>query len=467
MKKVAFRWIDQYLVNVKIQENFLVLFFAPLLAIIIVSMTLMNAAESQQNRLLLQESETIAALIAKSDLSREEVKLVLQKSNFQIGIQGANTTPVPNANYSLTTAKQPSLISEITGTQAAVVITACVFIILCLYYIMTFMGGAMFDVYMALKRLADGDLASRINYAPARNEFNLLAQTIDQVSEREHRLVKATQEAIALIQSISTELQQRSNDNEQLANQQQDSMDSLLSATQQMVHSIREVASHAQDTSGQTHEATQVSNQGLEQVTNTLSSINQLSTEINSAAEAVTSLDSNAVKINDMVTTINAISEQTNLLALNAAIEAARAGEQGRGFAVVADEVRTLAGRTQSATVEIQQLIEELKNNSQCLLKITQHTVSNAQASEDMMNSVILDIRLISEKNQYIADRSTEIAAAAEEQGVVSDNIATDVELVRTQSLKVADMVTKSASEIQHLNQQTTELEGLMKGLTV
>ena len=467
MREIAFRWIDKYLINVTIKENFLILFFAPLLAILIVGGTLIDAAQTQQGRLLQQEMETVATLISQSNLEQNEVSRILAGSNIQIGSNGIHTTQVANNGYSLTTKEQPSLLSELTFSHTAIIIAACLFIILCLYYIMTFMGGALYNIYDAVTRLANGDLTYRINHAPARNDFNLIARTVDRVSEREHQLVKTTQEAIALIQQISSGLRQRSNENEVLTRQQQERLDSLASATEQMAGSVREVASHAHDTSSQTGEATQLTSQGLEQVNNTLAAINQLGTEINTAAQAVAELDSNAGQIDEVVTTINAISEQTNLLALNAAIEAARAGEQGRGFAVVADEVRTLAGRTQSATVEIQKMIEALQGNSQGLMKVMHQTVGNAESSEQLMSSVSQDIVQISDKNQSIAGRSIEIAAAAEEQGAVADNLAADVEQVRVQSGKVADMVTHSASEIQQLNQQADVLEGLMKDLKV
>ena len=467
MKEVAFRWIDKFLVNLKIQENFLILFFSSLLAMIIVSLTLVNAIQNQQEQALHQEVRLVAGLIANTELNSTQVSNLLADSNIQQGRKGRFPIQIADSNQYLSGGELPGLFSSLNLSHLSIISICILFLIMSSYYIKTFMGGALFNIYDAVLRLANGDLASRINYAPARNEFNLIAQTIDRVSEREHVLVKATQEAIALIQQISSQLGQRSNENTKLTSQQQEQIDSLASATEQMAASIREVAVHAHDSSTQTSEATKTTDQGQSQVEQTLAAIKKLTTEINAASSAVTKLDANAAQIDAIVSAIRAISEQTNLLALNAAIEAARAGEQGRGFAVVADEVRTLASRTQNATVEIQKMIETLQTNSRQLMTVMQQTVTEAETSEQLMESVSKSIEDISGQNKYIADRSIEIAAAAEEQGAVADNIASDVERVRTGSEHLASMVNQTSAEIQSLHQQADNLESLMTDLKV
>lgn len=468
MKEVAFRWIDKYLIHIKLQEKFYLLFFLPLLVLIILAAVLDNAADSILQDTMNNQAQIVAHILDKYNVSQADAAQLLQQTpDLMINSNNSEAISayVAQGGYRVSSAHDFSLWYALSSFQITLISIAVALAGIVIYYIMTFIGGAMFTMNKALQALSTGDLTNRMNFFPVRDEFSTIAITIDKVSEREQKLVLAMQESVALMQQISSDLSQSAQQSSSISNTQQSHLDSLASATEQIASTIREVASHAHDASSQTNEATNAAESGKGKVNETVTSITTLSNEINSAAQAVEELDANAAQIDDVVTTISAISEQTNLLALNAAIEAARAGEQGRGFAVVADEVRTLASRTQQATVEIQSMIEALQSNSKALTQLMSHTVNNATNGQQLMALVNDEIGNIALRNQNISDRSIEIAAAAEEQGAVADEIASSVEQVRSQSQEVHHMVQTSVQNIEQLRHQANELESLMSGL--
>ena len=465
MKEIPFRWIDKYLIHLKIQEKFYLLFFLPVVALIVLTIVLDNAADSMLNQLYQDELVLMRNLIETGDLTRAQVAEIIANSDTIALGSGPGAVSVNNGEFSLVDVHSQDLWTSLSATHFTIIAVTLFLIATGVYYIMTFIGGAMFTMNKALSTLAAGDLTSRMNFFKVRDEFSEIAITIDSVAEREQNLVQSIQESIALMQQISSDLNQTNQLTASTSGTQQEHLNSLASATEEMASTIREVANLAHDSSTQTEDARIVAQQGQQKVGHTLSSISQLSVEIQSASEAVAELDANAAQIDEVVATINAISEQTNLLALNAAIEAARAGEQGRGFAVVADEVRALAGRTQTATVEIQSMIEALQRNSQSLTKLMETTVTNANEGQTLMSEVNAEIGSLADKNQSISDSSVQIATAAEEQGVVADNIAASVEEIRVQSDQVCEMIDATNSNIEQLRRQSDSMETLLTGL--
>nr|WP_086938506.1 methyl-accepting chemotaxis protein [Thaumasiovibrio occultus] len=464
MKEIAFRWIDKYLLHINIQEKFYLLFFLPFFAVLTVALVLNSAAKSLIAHLYQDELYVMKDLIEAGDLSQSQVASLLANSNVSIG-GGDNAVQVMNGAFSLVANDVPSLWSAMSSGQLGVIAVTLFVIAMTVYYIMTFIGGAMFTMNRALNNLANGDLTSRMNFFPVRDEFSVIAINVDKVADREQKMVQAMKASVELMQEMSLGLNQSIGQSAEISMAQQSHLNNLASATEQMAATIREVANFAHDSRSQTDEARSVAQTGQTKVENTLSSISHLSTEIQSASKAVEELDANAAKIDAVVTTINSISEQTNLLALNAAIEAARAGEQGRGFAVVADEVRALAGRTQQATVEIQAMIEALQRNSQSLTKLMEVTVNNANEGQVLMSEVNQEIGELADKNLTISDSSNQIAIAAEEQGTVADSIAASVEDIRMQASNMSEMINNTSMNVEQLRRQSNEMQSLLTGL--
>ncbi|WP_409440201.1 methyl-accepting chemotaxis protein [Psychromonas sp. GE-S-Ul-11] len=232
-----------------------------------------------------------------------------------------------------------------------------------------------------------------------------------------------------------------------------DQIESLATAMNQMTAAVREVEDNAESASASTLEASMVAEEGRQAVDATIASINSLSRNIDDSATAVNNVESKVESIGSVVDTIRSISDQTNLLALNAAIEAARAGEAGRGFAVVADEVRNLAKRTQDATVEIQAMIELLQQSAQQAVGLMDSSVKEAEVGVTEVTKAGIKLSNIVGKVSHISDLNYQIASAAKEQATVADDINTNL-------VQVKEIVEGSVVVLQEVTEMTDEILG-------
>jgi methyl-accepting chemotaxis protein len=305
----------------------------------------------------------------------------------------------------------------------------------------------------SLERIADGDLTTAISVS-GNDEIGQLKQAMHSTTTQLHDIVQGINDITDKLSTAAGSMSEITTTTRGGVEQQKSGVEQVATAMNEMTATVQEVARNAAGAADAAQNADAESQTGHAEVQRTVESIDTLANGLEHARQVIQELQSGTENISSILDVIRGISEQTNLLALNAAIEAARAGEQGRGFAVVADEVRTLASRTQQSTQEINGMIQQLQSGAQDAVEAmaTSHerannTVQQASLAGQSLESITRAVATINEMNLMIA-------TGAEEQSAVAEEINRNVVEIN----EVADM---TAAGAQHTAQSSDELSAL------
>ncbi|PTP31580.1 methyl-accepting chemotaxis protein [Vibrio splendidus] len=318
----------------------------------------------------------------------------------------------------------------------------------------------------AIKIMADKNLSVPIEM-DCKDEYGDVARELEKTRVQLNDMIKtqvaSSDELFALTEVMTISMSETKDS----AQEEFDEIDQLATAMSEMTSTVQTVAEHAQSASSLTEQASGQALTGQKFVQGSVSKMSELSSDIAASAAAVNQVEERVDSIGSVVGTIQGISEQTNLLALNAAIEAARAGEAGRGFAVVADEVRNLAQRTQQATVEIQDMISHLQSSANSAVELMEKSVVEAAEGVDLVTNAGSELDgIVSQVNQ-INDMNFQIATAAGQQSSVAEEMSVNLtnvrELVEASVVVVGELL--ETSQLMETNAQ--ELDGKIKQFRV
>ena len=345
-----------------------------------------------------------------------------------------------------------------------------VLILIAIVSIIISSGLAVFIIRGLLKKIrsavqvaeviSSGDLTQDVEVG-GKDEMGRLLQALSTMRNNLYNMITQMNDSSSQLAAASEELAAVSEETSLNINSQQSETEQAATAINEMTATIQEVAKNAANTSETATSANESTIEGQNIVKQTVSSISQLANDIESASGVINQLESHSENIGGVLDVIKNIAEQTNLLALNAAIEAARAGEQGRGFAVVADEVRTLASRTQESTQEIETMIEKLQKGSQDAVQAMDDSQSQAAVSVEQANNAGTALQKITNSVSLISDMNTQIATAAEEQSSVAEEINKNIISVNnlgTQNSAAAHESTATSEELARLATGLQEL---------
>lgn len=384
---------------------------------------------------------------------------------------GTAISGLAKLNLDFVTANRTDMLSNINSVSTTTlwsIIGLVIFMVLINIFLTRQICTPLRAVMALAGEIASGNLTHQLKREEIGNDE--LGQLADSSIAMQDNLRVLIEDILSQVEQLSAAVEEVSAVSEQSSQgmqQQQNEITMVATAMNQMKATVAEVAGNTEDASSSAALANTEAKQGCLEIQQSITSIQKVSNEIVNAGNLVEQLEKESANINMVVDVIRDIADQTNLLALNAAIEAARAGEQGRGFAVVADEVRTLAGRTQDSTGEIITIIESLQKSA--------NEAKNATTEScEMINQCAEQSQLTGDKIQYIeqtiaqiADMNLQIASACSEQDSVTEELSRNIENINQSSTEVAVGANQTAQSSIELSKLAANLHSAMSQFRV
>ncbi len=360
-------------------------------------------------------------------------------------------------------------IEQARGERLYLMLAIGLIIVACFYVFVGFYHAIMQSInsmVISVDQISRGDLTVSIE-GDSKDEMSRIRIHINSMVEKFRDLVAQVVTAAEQVVEVSEKTSKISAQTTDEILQQNREIEQVAAAIEEMSLKIQDVAMNTSKAADETSNANTVTETGQGIVNQTIDSISKLSEEMGQACSVIKVLETNSSEIDTILNVIRGIAEQTNLLALNAAIEAARAGEQGRGFAVVADEVRTLAGRTQESTLEIQSIIERLQQGAANAVKVIEQGVSTTDDTVDKAHNAGSSLETLAETVSRIKSTNIQVASAVEEQSSVAKEVNRSVLHIRDGCIRNQEGSSETSRTSETLFETANNLRTLMNEFKV
>ncbi|VVO15035.1 Methyl-accepting chemotaxis protein McpS [Pseudomonas fluorescens] len=403
-----------------------------------------TALTNYRSALMAYKNANSEAVQARKEMTDQGATIVtLSEQLYQIQLDRRDIESAQARTFQLIS----TLLALLVGVIAAVIITRQI-------------TRPLRETLAVVERIASGDLTQNVTVT-RRDELGVLQQGIARMGVTLRDLISGIRDGVTQIASAAEELSAVTEQTSAGVNSQKIETDQVATAMHEMTATVQEVARNAEEASQAAAAADGEAREGDKVVNEAITQIERLASEVARSTEAMSVLQQESDKIGSVMDVIKAVAEQTNLLALNAAIEAARAGEAGRGFAVVADEVRGLAQRTQKSTEEIEGLVAGLQNGTQQVSAVMNNSRALTDSSVALTRKAGASLENITRTVSNIQSMNQQIAAAAEQQSAVAEEISRSIINVRDvseQTAAASDETAKSSVELARLGGQLQQM---------